>query len=679
MNCKNLSRDNCLPPNCKYINGAKRKYCRNNTRNARNNNVRNNLTKKVLSKSVLSKPVLTKKVSRCKGLAKNNCFQPCRYVDTPKRQYCRISGKKNTEKVEKATNTISRFISKTISNRRLQRLASSPRASPRAPSPRAPSPRAPSPRVPSPRAPSPRAPSSRASITPYSRAPSPVHSSMPSLTSSPPTPRSRAPSPRAPSPRASSRASITPYSRVSSPVHSSMPSLTSSPPTPRSRVPSSRASSPTPSSRASSPSNQIEKVNKAKGIIGKFLYKNKDKIRANFLRTVCSDSGVCIAFGRESDKINDFFKFFQNFDYMINHNIIKSGANGTIVKIDYEREQYKSYAVLKKIKKASSDSLMYEYMVGRFFINNVYKKFPSFLQTYGFINHDDITTLKDQPIRNMNIADVNRGISLSCTNPNKILLLLENVSNPVTLAEHIASLSLPMLRLFITEELFKILFQVYYTLSVLRDVFTHYDLHLNNVLLYEPIVNGYIEYHYHYEGELISFNSRYIVKIIDYGRCYFSTARFTPRKIHQKICRLPECNKDGEVCGHDSGYKFFYTADADIKRNFYINKLTNNQSHDLRLLKSLNMEIPKNIKISPQIDKMLKFLLTKTIYKSNYGTPQILASGLPNNINNVNDAFDVIKRAVITLPISTVYDYLNKIGELNVFDNGREMDFRERV
>ena len=98
MNCKNLSRDNCLPPNCKYINGAKRKYCRNNTRNARNNNVRNNLTKKVLSKKVLSKPVLTKKVSRCKGLAKNNCFQPCRYVNTPKRQYCRISGKKNTEK-----------------------------------------------------------------------------------------------------------------------------------------------------------------------------------------------------------------------------------------------------------------------------------------------------------------------------------------------------------------------------------------------------------------------------------------------------------------------------------------------------------------------------------------------------------------------------------------------------
>jgi len=119
MDCKKLSRDNCLAPNCKYINGAKRKYCRNNTRNARNN-----LTKKVLSKKVLSK-----KVSRCQGLAKNNCFQPCKYIDTPKRHYCRISGKKNIEKVKKATNTISRFISKTISNRQPQRALTPRRSS----------------------------------------------------------------------------------------------------------------------------------------------------------------------------------------------------------------------------------------------------------------------------------------------------------------------------------------------------------------------------------------------------------------------------------------------------------------------------------------------------------------------------------------------------------------------
>ena len=412
-------------------------------------------------------------------------------------------------------------------------------------------------------------------------------------------------------------------------------------------------------------------------MIGKFLYKNKDKIRANFLRTVCSDSGVCIAFGKESNKINEFFKFFENFDYMTNHTIIKSGGNGTIIQIDYEREQYKSYAVLKKIKKATSDSLMYEYMVGRFFINAVYRKFPCFLQTYGFIRHDDITRLKDQPIMNMNISDVNRGITLSCMNPNKILLLLENVSNPITLKDKIDSLSHPMLRLFIKEELFKILFQVFYTLSVLRNMFTHYDLHPGNILLYEPIVDGYITYHYHYEGEIITFNSRYIVKIIDYGRCFFRTTDLTTMKIHKKLCRLPECN-NGEVCGEKSGYNFFYTRDVDIRRNHYINTLVNNQSHDLRLLKELNRTTPK-VNISPEIDRLLKFILTKINYNSQYGTPEMLASGLPTNINNVRDAFSVIKNAVITLPIETVYDYLNHIGDLNIFDDGRDMDFRERV
>jgi hypothetical protein len=487
--------------------------------------------------------------------------------------------------------------------------------------------------------------------------------SMPSLTSSSPTPRA--------SPKASS-------SRASSPKASSRKS---SPKASSSRASSLRVSSPTPSSKASSrkssPINQIEKVNKARGMIGKFLYKNKDKIRANFLRTVCSDSGVCIAFGKEINKINEFFKFFQNFDYMTNHTIIKSGGNGTIVQIDYEREQYKSYAVLKKIKKATSDSLMYEYMVGRFFINDVYRKFPCFLQTYGFIRHDDITTLKDQPIMNMNIADVDGGITLSCMNPNKILLLLENVSKPITLLDKIASLSQPMLRLFIKEELFKILFQVYYTLSVLRDVFTHYDLHPNNILLYEPIVDGYITYHYHYGGEIVTFKSRYIVKIIDYGRCYFRTAGVTTRKIHRKLCRLPECN-NGEVCGAKSGYNFFHTTDVDIRRNHYINTLINNQSHDLRLLKELNRTTPK-VNISPQIDRVLKFVLKKINYNSQYGTPQILATGLPNNINNISDAFYVIKDAVITLPIESVYDYLNKIGDLNIFDDGRDMVFRERV
>jgi hypothetical protein len=539
MNCKGLEEENCLLPNCKYINGSKRKYCRKNT------------------------TVNNRKVSQCKGLAKNNCYQPCKYVDTEKRQYCRISGKKNVEKVEKAKNTIRRFITKVITKKR------------------------------------------------------------------------------------------------------------------ESRKNTSRKSSRSISEKKRMRSKQIEKVNKAKNTIGRFLYKNREKIRANYLKIVCSDSGVCIAFGKESKKINDFFKFFDNFDYMNNYTVLNNGANGTIVKIDYEREQYKSYAVLKKIIKASADSLMYEYIVGRFFINNVYKKFPSFLQTYGFVNSDDLAILKTQRILNLNSADIDNGIRLSCINPSKILLLLENVSKPMTLFSKIQSLSTPILKQFIINELFAILFQVYYTLNVLKNVFTHYDLHANNILLYEPIEDGYIDYHYHYNGEVITFKSRYIVKIIDYGRCYFRGLEFDTSEIYRKICNIIECNNRREVCGNKSGYSFFYTNEATIKHNHYINTLRNNNSHDLRLLKDILRFLPK-IKISSEIDKPLSFLLNKTKYKKNYGTPELLTSGLPTKIHNVTDAFHFIKDTILSLPIPS-FDGLNKIGDLTIYDDGRDMDFIERV
>ena len=414
-------------------------------------------------------------------------------------------------------------------------------------------------------------------------------------------------------------------------------------------------------------------------MIGNFLYKNRGKIRANFLKTFCSDSGVCIAFGKESNKINEFFNLFNNFDYMKNHTILSSGGNGTIVKIEYERENYKSYAVLKKIVKATADSLMYEYLVGRFFINNVYKKFPSFLQTYGFVNSDDLTTLKNRRILNLIPGNIDAGIVLSCTNPSKIVLLLENVSKPVTLFSKITSLTTSdTLKFFMANEFFAILFQIYYTLHLLGDVFTHYDLHSNNILLYEPINNGYIDFHYHYRGEVITFKSRYIVKIIDYGRCYFRGLDVDTREIHRMLCNTRECNNGREVCGNKSGYTYFHTNDADIIRYYHINTLVNNQSHDLRLLYDLNRIIPKKIKIFPEIDQRLKFVLQKIKCNHMFGTPQVLARGLPRIINNVNDAFIYIKDSINLLPIPRL-DGLNKIGDLNIFDDGRDMVFTENV
>ena len=47
-----------------------------------------------------------------------------------------------------------------------------------------------------------------------------------------------------------------------------------------------------------------------------FMNRTKYKRTAFFLKSICSDSGVCIAFGKESDKIKQFFNGFTDFSYM---------------------------------------------------------------------------------------------------------------------------------------------------------------------------------------------------------------------------------------------------------------------------------------------------------------------------------------------------------------------------
>jgi len=95
-----------------------------------------------------------------------------------------------------------------------------------------------------------------------------------------------------------------------------------------------------------------------------------------------------------------------------------------------------------------------------------------------------------------------------------------SISSSKSLQDYLKS---PDSATFIEEELVNVLLQVYIPLAMLDDTFTHYDLHIGNIQLME--INGddisHINYEYIYKGNTISFKSRYIVKIIDYGRSYF--------------------------------------------------------------------------------------------------------------------------------------------------------------
>jgi len=74
QDCKGKSEDKCNPPQCKYVKGAKRQYCRKS------------MNKQTQVKSSIMRD--------CKGKSEDKCNPPrCKYVKGVKRQYCRKTRK----------------------------------------------------------------------------------------------------------------------------------------------------------------------------------------------------------------------------------------------------------------------------------------------------------------------------------------------------------------------------------------------------------------------------------------------------------------------------------------------------------------------------------------------------------------------------------------------------------
>jgi hypothetical protein len=71
-------------------------------------------------------------------------------------------------------------------------------------------------------------------------------------------------------------------------------------------------------------------------------------------------------------------------------------------------------------------------------------------------------------------------------------------------------------------DIFQIFLQIFIPLGKLAHNFTHNDLHTNNVLIYTFPDNKYIVLKYIFKDKVIEMKTRYIAKIIDYGRSYFN-------------------------------------------------------------------------------------------------------------------------------------------------------------
>jgi len=366
------------------------------------------------------------------------------------------------------------------------------------------------------------------------------------------------------------------------------------------------------------------KTRKSPGkVIHRFMKQTKAQRQSHFLQNICSDSGLCIAFGTENNKIKEFFNNFAAFDYVVPpiNSIGVPSANGFIKEINYQHKNYTANTILKSSISYEADNLFYEYFVG-LTVNKWTNYFPCFVETYGlykYKNNPDYENIKNTK----HISDIsllknalelistskdklhNFDVNDTCKNSKYYSVLIQHIRNAPTLRNKLNSIS--------SINSLAILAQVYFVLKPLTNDFVHNDLHTGNIMLYQPASDKYICLHYYFpDNSVIVLKSYYVAKIIDYGRCYVSTNK----NLYTYLCSRPDCDD----CGGAKGFWMQSSLNTDT---YYISSIVRNPSHDLRLFKSI---FPKAVN-----------------YKTDFGTPANTNKNI-NKPNNVSDASDYLKR-----------------------------------
>uniref|UniRef100_A0A6C0HTE5 Protein kinase domain-containing protein n=1 Tax=viral metagenome TaxID=1070528 RepID=A0A6C0HTE5_9ZZZZ len=360
-----------------------------------------------------------------------------------------------------------------------------------------------------------------------------------------------------------------------------------------------------------------------------------------FLTRVCPNLEHCISFGNNyNGLIKRLFNNFINFDYT-NSNMVRIGSvtvNGVIYKITYTYEnKYTVYCVLKTQSRMTSgdelDNLYYEFLVGYYFINFFNLRFPCFVETYGIYNipHKtwfnmtepsstsyDVNILRETStlLDDKNTQKYRKNIRDLCLDSRiKLGILIQHIEGE-TFSDYYKSIifiSGKFNTYFFLYELMQLLFQIYGPLSTMRNCFTHYDLHLKNVLLYDVGVNKYIQMKYVYRDEdeeyIVSFKTRKICKIIDYGRSFFNNNYLFDFKLKSK---LKPNDRRTLTSRTQTLFKSVKKTRSLSSRTYFKNSIdTLNSQEILRILKSYNTECPNDGKTKGY--KFIKFILDRNV------------------------------------------------------------------
>ena len=291
-----------------------------------------------------------------------------------------------------------------------------------------------------------------------------------------------------------------------------------------------------------------------------------------------------------------------------------------------------------------------------------------------------------------------RSFRTACRDSRQLVMQTELVPNSIPLMDYLLQgygLNITTKSFFWNYDCANILFQVYAPLAILREKFTHYDLHLNNVLV-SQFENQYIILRYHYKGKTLKIASKVLLKMIDYGRCY---TPMTPSFL-SALCKSCKPN-----CGTEKGFYFLNTnREEAYDSKTYIQPSVKNISHDLRLAYLmrkvvLEKEEEEDAQIFDRNDfpgKAVRNLLRNVHFEEHFGTPERptatsfrpqeallgTASDSVHRVLNVKDMFDALfsfcSSKAFQQHLGIYHTLSNCIGKMDIYlDSNEPMTFTE--
>lgn len=393
--------------------------------------------------------------------------------------------------------------------------------------------------------------------------------------------------------------------------------------------------------------------------------------------------------GVDNKATEDNLDFFLNFNKMkdsyltkyenfINKNqiilpIIRIGepsANGFINLITYKNSKDSNIfkTVLKTSVEFQADNNYYEYVVGNC-INIIKQYIPNFIYTFTFANlnpflktklmtdkifNNSLLFMAGAPFKNnidktelQNYDNIGNG----CENNDKASVLIEYVPNGVSINDLIEE---EEFLLGVDYNIFCLLFQIYAALVGLKDIYTHYDLHLGNVMIIKLPKKTKIEY----INLGIVLYTKYIPVIIDYGRSHINCLKLGTTifsRIFSEIsCENPKCNNAKHpLCDtRKKGLVIQRNKDQySNQENFYsINLRVKNESFDLRFLHNFMKEFNNVVPIKADYAKRFNFAFNnewvdKTDNKNlSYGVKELPSEYSSRRIiKTITDALDWLK------------------------------------